>query len=346
MDFENPFADLPHEEPIYGEPVDLDPLSFAEINEESLDEESIKAVYEEDEFKISVTDPTKEDDNLKSYTSYKVHTEYQRTVHVVSRRYSDFEFLYNQLLIGNIGIIVPGIPLKKAFGNFNPQFIETRRRGLERFIQKVAGNRVLRMDPFFKSFLMSLSFKTDTFQREKPILSKALVPQDPLTPLITLMFKREHEMRQLALALDSLEPKFLDLSKMHLKFSDRLIMMAEVEPKHETAFEYEKLSKAHLTESTLTMDIFRLAFEELYTTIEEYLHLYDSAKQVFQIRQGLFSLLEQKVENLKRYEHVTQTLRLELERIEYEQSVDLSLSLKSFCSVFHRQEEKIFNLWK
>ena len=56
----------------------------------------------------------------------------------VLRRYSDFLWLYEKLQDERAGAIVPPLPEKQPMGRFNPQFVEDRRRALERFLRRVA----------------------------------------------------------------------------------------------------------------------------------------------------------------------------------------------------------------
>jgi len=71
----------------------------------------------------------------------------------VVRRYSDFEWLLEQLGNAHPGIIIPAIPEKQAVGRFSPDFVEQRRRGLERFLSKLALHPVLVESHHFVTFL-------------------------------------------------------------------------------------------------------------------------------------------------------------------------------------------------
>jgi len=54
------------------------------------------------------------------------------------QRYSDFEFLRDELERENTRVHIPSLPGKRLTGNFDPVFIEERRKGLERFINSYA----------------------------------------------------------------------------------------------------------------------------------------------------------------------------------------------------------------
>jgi hypothetical protein len=50
------------------------------------------------------------------------------------QRYSDFEFLRDELERENTRVHVPPLPGKRLTGNFDSDVIEERRKGLERFV--------------------------------------------------------------------------------------------------------------------------------------------------------------------------------------------------------------------
>lgn len=55
----------------------------------------------------------------------------------VLRRYSDFLWLYERLHKEKAGAIVPPLPEKQAVSRFSPEFVEDRRRALEKFLRRV-----------------------------------------------------------------------------------------------------------------------------------------------------------------------------------------------------------------
>jgi sorting nexin-1/2 len=79
----------------------------------------------------------------------------------VLRRYSDFLWLYETLSLNNPGVVVPPVPEKNPFGRFEGSFVEQRRHGLEKCINKMANHPVLMKDVDLKMFLESDSFALD-----------------------------------------------------------------------------------------------------------------------------------------------------------------------------------------
>ncbi|OAD69366.1 hypothetical protein PHYBLDRAFT_116611 [Phycomyces blakesleeanus NRRL 1555(-)] len=72
-------------------------------------------------FEVTVEDPQKVGDAINAHIVYKVKTKTNSPVFrspecVVARRYRDFLWLYNQLTLGNPGVVVPPVPEKHALG--------------------------------------------------------------------------------------------------------------------------------------------------------------------------------------------------------------------------------------
>ncbi|CAG8777381.1 13415_t:CDS:2, partial [Acaulospora morrowiae] len=96
-------------------------------------------------FQITVEDPQKIGDPINAHIIYKVRTRttsnsFKSKDFTVLRRYRDFLWLYNQLTSGNPGVIVPPVPGKHAIGRFQDEFVESRRRALERCLNKITSH--------------------------------------------------------------------------------------------------------------------------------------------------------------------------------------------------------------
>jgi hypothetical protein len=111
------------------------------------------------DLKITVTDPIKTDvDMVTSYVSYKVNVEttmscFSDRQFTVIRRYSDFAWLRTVLLHNMPGVIVPPLPEKAVMHRFTSEFIESRRRALERFMSRCAEHSFIRENEIFRTFL-------------------------------------------------------------------------------------------------------------------------------------------------------------------------------------------------
>ena len=106
---------------------------------------------------ITVSNPTKAFDPsnpLTPFIIYAVCTAAYPSA-TVSRRYSDFVWLSDQLVESQPGNIVPPLPEKQILGRFDEDFIEYRMRALEKFLNRIARHDKLRKSPFFETFLMA-----------------------------------------------------------------------------------------------------------------------------------------------------------------------------------------------
>mmetsp|Transcript_2110 Transcript_2110/g.7533 ORF Transcript_2110/g.7533 Transcript_2110/m.7533 type:complete len:442 (-) Transcript_2110:107-1432(-) len=113
-----------------------------------------------DEFEVMVLDPVKLGEGVQAYVSYRVSTkttlpQYRYTQFSVIRRYSDFVRLHARLADKNSGIIIPPLPEKNVVAkySFNTDFIESRRRALEKFLQRCAKHPQLRESTDLQIFL-------------------------------------------------------------------------------------------------------------------------------------------------------------------------------------------------
>jgi sorting nexin-1/2 len=109
---------------------------------------------------ITVSDPKKESEGMNSYVSYKVNTstnleQFSYGQFGVIRRYSDFAWLSGRLARDVPGAIVPPLPDKAVVGRFGADFVEARRRQLERFLQGVAEHEELAGSHYFQIFLQA-----------------------------------------------------------------------------------------------------------------------------------------------------------------------------------------------
>ena len=92
--------------------------------------------------------------------SYKINTattrtEFEQRESAVIRRYSDFVWLIGELTRLYPGIIIPAIPDKQSVGRFSPEFVEARRRSLEKFLHRVADHGELSNAQAFIVFLQA-----------------------------------------------------------------------------------------------------------------------------------------------------------------------------------------------
>lgn len=109
---------------------------------------------------VSISDPLKQQDSFGSYIIYKVntstnHPELPFSEFSVLRRFNDFVWLHDQLNFSHPGAIVPPLPEKQAVGRFTPEFIECRRRALEKFMLRITKHSILKHSKCFHAFIQS-----------------------------------------------------------------------------------------------------------------------------------------------------------------------------------------------
>lgn len=131
----------------------------------------------ESAMEITVSDPVKLGDGVNAYTSYRVTTKSPSTegeVYVI-RRFSDFEWLHDR--VGDLykGAIVPPLPDKNVLEKFRftREFVESRRRGLESFINRLAAHPIVGRADELEHFLKD-SEDTWTMEMRKTAETKVL----------------------------------------------------------------------------------------------------------------------------------------------------------------------------
>jgi len=115
---------------------------------------------------IDVCDPITHGINRTRYTDYEIRLRtnlpvFKLKTSSVRRRYSDFEWLRNELERDSKIIVpqLPGkswkrqLPFRSDDGIFEEDFVEDRKKGLEQFINKVAGHPLAQNEKCLHMFL-------------------------------------------------------------------------------------------------------------------------------------------------------------------------------------------------
>lgn len=82
------------------------------------------------------------------------HTSEMRQI-TVDRRYTHFQHLHTILKASLPLITIPDLPEKRLTGNFNPEFLHSRRRDLGRYLSRLARHNIIRSNKAFLDFLGS-----------------------------------------------------------------------------------------------------------------------------------------------------------------------------------------------
>ncbi|GBB92078.1 hypothetical protein RclHR1_01960028 [Rhizophagus clarus] len=128
-------------------------------------------------FKVIVHNPEKRVKlgGVSEYTIFHVSSLFANGAQVtVERRFSQFEWLYNRLSAKFGAFVLPALPEKQYSGRFNEEFIERRRRALERFINRLARHPVIRYSDLLTHFL-SCEDESEWRKREKQFENDKIV---------------------------------------------------------------------------------------------------------------------------------------------------------------------------
>ena len=85
---------------------------------------------------LFVSDPIKNKDGIKEFTSYTLQG--SKIPEPVSRRYRDFDALRNKFLERWPGVFIPNIPHKKAIGSTDKEIVDLRIEMINRFLKKLS----------------------------------------------------------------------------------------------------------------------------------------------------------------------------------------------------------------
>jgi len=103
---------------------------------------------------------------MNAHTQYKIEVKtslpsYKQANFSAVRRFKDFVWLREKLVESHKGNLVPPLPEKQIINRFNAEFIEHRRRELERFLLRIASHPVLVESRVLQNFLESESLNTN-----------------------------------------------------------------------------------------------------------------------------------------------------------------------------------------
>ncbi|KAK9448080.1 Vps5 C terminal like-domain-containing protein [Limtongia smithiae] len=260
-------------------------------------------------FVISVADPIKVGELTSAHTVYNVRTQtsskaFKYSDFTVTRRYSDFRWLYHQLSNNNQGIIIPAPPEKQSLGRFDESFVEGRRAAMEKMLNKVAAHPVLQVDPDFKIFLESDTLNSDIKMKEK---LAAAQPAEKSGGIFGLSFNgkfvetdesfvdKKHyvealelQLRVLSRALDTVIIQRKDLADTTAEFGAALAVLGEIELSRSLSSALVGLADVEQRIRDLQE---RQSLQDMLTlgdTIDEYTRLVESIKTVLLQRQKAY----------------------------------------------------------
>ncbi|CAJ0832123.1 8788_t:CDS:10 [Entrophospora sp. SA101] len=289
-------------------------------------------------FEISVEDPQKIGDPINARIVYKTSSkDFKSNDFTVLRRYRDFLWLYNQLTLGNPGVIVPPLPEKHAMGRFQDEFIENRRQALEKCLNKIISHPNLYKDRDLKIFLESDNFNIDVVRRnEEPkgvlkSLGEAVsnvTAFNKFTEMDDWFEGRKNQLdileSQLKTLLKSAElvvRQQKDLGGSAIEFGDSLFALSDVEVNKPLANNLSTLGKLQQKIRELHIKQARQDVLTLENTIEEYIRIIGSIKVALNSRTKVYQNWQSAMNDLQKkklnYERSKSQNRLSQERLSY-----------------------------
>lgn len=126
---------------------------------------------------ITVDNPESHVTTIETFITYRVLTkttrgEFDSSEYEVRRRYQDFLWLKGRLEETHSTLIVHPLPekfiMKGMVERFNDDFIETRRRALHRFLNRIADHPILSCNEDFKVFLTAQAYELTNHKKQGP----------------------------------------------------------------------------------------------------------------------------------------------------------------------------------
>jgi hypothetical protein len=175
---------------------------------------------------ILVKDPVKVGGGVTPFVLYRVASKLEgEGIEVtVDRRYSDFAWLLERLRYEHRGCIVPPLP-PKSLTNMDDGFVESRRRGLQRFLNRVSTHPQLSASVHFNLFLTASDASlAEVRNKSLEKLSAAVEGVNWLNSMASSLLKKTSDM-----AVDALGSSSTAVSKEEDPLEVKLREVAAVE---------------------------------------------------------------------------------------------------------------------
>ncbi|KAG2192052.1 hypothetical protein INT47_012301 [Mucor saturninus] len=290
-------------------------------------------------FSVSIEDPQKVGDAINAHIIYKVRTKtnspsYRSSEFVVARRYRDFLWLYNQLTLGNPGVIVPPVPEKHALGRFQDDFVESRRIALERCLQKIVAHPTLYGDPDLKVFLESESFNVEKRQRRaEPEASKmsfmrsfgetlSNAATSPFTKFVEIdewfeskknqLDALEAQLKGLIKSVEGVVKQRKELGSATSDFGESMFPLASAELNHNLSTHLKVLGEIQKQMKALHEQQAQYDIITLENTIDEYIRIIGSIRIAFSARVKAYQTFQQADSELQRKMALFEKLKVQL----------------------------------
>ncbi|XP_072020003.1 sorting nexin-4-like isoform X2 [Amphiura filiformis] len=232
------------------------------------------------------------------------------------RRYSEFELLRNYLVVAYAHVVVPPLPEKRmtimwqqltTVDNFDADFIERRRVGLEGFLQRVASHPAMCAEQIFHGFL-----EQEDGWKESVLATGFQAKQDSRLKSLNAQFrlkKPDRQFEELKNYATDLQSNITTLLKTRAKLADRLYGIHKIHGNYGRVFsEWSGIeqemgdglqSAGHFMDAYKDyIDDFLSEEEQIADQLKEYIYFAESLKNVCRKQEVLQYELERAEENL------------------------------------------------
>jgi len=140
-----------------------------EIEEVPLKDDTPEPVPEKEIYCV-VSKPERIGEGMNAFVIYNITTKEKDSgaTRTCVRRYSDFDWFHEVLKMEYKHLIIPPLPEKTIFDRFAPEFVEYRRKELERFLKRVLAHPELCQSPALNMFLTYNEIALEV-ERNKPL---------------------------------------------------------------------------------------------------------------------------------------------------------------------------------
>ncbi|XP_016301471.1 sorting nexin-7-like isoform X2 [Sinocyclocheilus anshuiensis] len=173
---------------------------------------------------VTVDNPESHVTAIETYITYRVMTkttrsEFDSSEFEVRRRYQDFLWLKGRLEEAHPTLIVHPLPekfvVKGMVERFNEDFIETRRRALHRFLNKIAEHPIFSSSEDFKIFLTAASGELTSHKKQGPgFLSRMGDTVKAVAAAVRGVRNRPQEFTEMQEYVEAFSQKIISLDKV------------------------------------------------------------------------------------------------------------------------------------
>ena len=263
------------------------------------------------DIKIVVSSPEKIDNGIfsKSYINYLITTfpfNYQ-----VRRRYSDFEWLRNALLVLYPGNIIPPIPRKKynVVDRFNEIGTEKRKKGLEIFLNYLLNDSLIRNCSLLEDFL---KLNEENFNNKKKNLKLKPLFLNEIFSLngrikIDINKEKENKINNIKTFLNESEILFKKignaLKMLNLEFNSVIMRLKEISELFENLYKSSTNEINFNQNNLLCYNLNNLLFNEWSENLKCQCNLmYFNLREFYKLNKNIYRSVKEslnKVENNK-----------------------------------------------